>query len=386
MVRLCSVFEPPDAVLAGHGRRFDPIGGMQTHAAHLTRALDRRGVRQVVITTRPPGAPARDRMGERAEVWRFGLPVPVARQLYAPPAAAALMRAAAQGDVIHAHLGEDLAALPAAVWAARRHSVPLVVTVHLSLRHTFSPDGPRSTAFRALGALAERWGLRYADRVIALTPRLAALMVAAGLAPERIRVIPSGVDSGEWRGDPRDPLPGVPRPRLVFVGRLVRQKGVRTLVAATRLLSRRDAHLVLVGDGPEGAALEAAARDAGLAGRLHITGFRPHREIPAYLRHGDVFVLPSIYEELGSALLEAMRAGLPIVATCAGGIPDAVGDAALLVAPGDSAALAAAVDGLLGDRSEAVRLGGRGRERARRYEWEDLSARVLETYLSCASS
>src|SRR5829696_8690381 len=102
------------------------------------------------------------------------------------------------------------------------------------------------------------------------------------------------------------------------------------------------AQIVVVGDGPEREAAMAAARRLGLAERVHFTGFRPHREIPAILGHTDVFAMPSVYEELGSVLLEAMQAGLPIVATRTGGIPEAVGPAAELVAPGDAGALAAA--------------------------------------------
>src|SRR5215207_1326416 len=81
------------------------------------------------------------------------------------------------------------------------------------------------------------------------------------------------------------------------------------------------AQIVVVGDGPEREAAMAAARRLGLAERVHFTGFRPHREIPAILDHTDVFAMPSVYEELGSVLLETMQAGLPIVASRTGGSP-----------------------------------------------------------------
>jgi len=81
VLRLCSVFEPPDEALTGRGVRFDPVGGMQSHTGQLTRALDRRGVRQTVVTHRPPGAPRQQRIGEHAVIHRFGLPVARA-QLY----------------------------------------------------------------------------------------------------------------------------------------------------------------------------------------------------------------------------------------------------------------------------------------------------------------
>jgi glycogen(starch) synthase len=113
---------------------------------------------------------------------------------------------------------------------------------------------------------------------------------------------------------------------------------------------------------------------------VRITGFRPHREIPPILRHADVFCLPSRYEELGSALLEAMQAGLPIVASDVGGIPDALGPAGRLVPAGDPAALAAALDALLTDHAEAARLSRLARERVRDWDWGRLAVQVRDVY------
>ena len=124
----------------------------------------------------------------------------------------------------------------------------------------------------------------------------------------------------------------------------------------------------------------AAVRRLGLAERVHFTGFRPHHEIPAILGHADVFAMPSMYEELGSVLVEAMQAGLPIVASRTGGIPETVGPAAELVAPGDSGALAAQLDRLVTDRNAAARLSRLGRARAPRYDWRRLAGEVLSIY------
>src|SRR5215213_9056473 len=112
VLRLCSVFEPPPSALVGRGVKFDPLGGMQNHTAELTRALDRHGIVQTVVTTRPPTAPYFQRLGELACVIRLGLPIRRFRQLYAPQAAIVAPILAARADVIHVHLGEDLAVLP----------------------------------------------------------------------------------------------------------------------------------------------------------------------------------------------------------------------------------------------------------------------------------
>src|SRR3954452_10355457 len=101
ILRLCSVFEPPRAVLMGRGARFDPIGGMQNHTACLTRALDARGAAQDVVTTRPPGARRDEALGARTRVHRVGLPVRALRQGYALPAARLVHGLARDADLVH---------------------------------------------------------------------------------------------------------------------------------------------------------------------------------------------------------------------------------------------------------------------------------------------
>jgi glycogen synthase len=378
VLRVCSVFEPPDAALTGRGVRFDPVGGMQNHTGQLTRALDRHGVRQSVVTHRPPGSPRRERIGERTTVHRFGLPVGRLRQLYWLRAGPAALRLARRADLVHAHLGEDLVVLPIALAAARSSRLPLVVTVHCSLRHTMRGTGVRALVLKQLGGLIETAICRRADAVIALTPRLAQCLEADGVA--RVHVIPSGVRATSLSDDPLDPFPGVGHPRIVYVGRLARSKGLHTLVDAAARLRTAGVQVLLVGDGPERRALERMLGSRGLGERVRITGFLPHRRIPAVLRHADLFCLPSEYEELGTAALEAMAAGLPIVASATGGIPGAVGPAGRLVPPGDPAALADALDALLSDESEAARLARMARERARELSWDRLVLRVLDVY------
>jgi glycogen synthase len=380
VLRLCSVFEAPDALLGGRAVRFDPIGGMQNHTAQLTRALSALGVRQDVITHRPPGAGRVESRGRHVVVHRFGLPVPWCRQFYSVPAAAEALHLARRFDLIHAHQGEDLAVLPIALIAARLAALPIVVTLHTSLRHTFSGSGPRGRLLAGAGGRIEGAACRRADAVIALSARLIPMLREDAVPAGRIHVIPPGVNSAEFSPDVEDPVPELPHPRVVFVGRLVEQKGVDTLLAAAAMMRRKDARILLVGDGPLRRQLEARVRDAGLRERVQILGFRSHCEIPAILRHGDLFCLPSRFEEISSALLEAMRAGLPIVAADVGGIAEALDGAGRLVAAGDPRSLAQAIDELLTDRALASRLGAMACERARAYEWSELAGKVLEVY------
>ena len=170
VLRECSVFEPPASSTLSGGA--DPIGGMQNHTGALTRALDRIGLVQHVVTTRLPGGPAEEPFGRSATIHRVGTPIPRPRRLYSVPASRLVPALARDADLIHAHLGEDLAVLPIAATAAAQRSLPLVVTIHCSLEHTLQSVDARTALLRILGSRIERWGVRRADAVITLTERL----------------------------------------------------------------------------------------------------------------------------------------------------------------------------------------------------------------------
>jgi glycosyltransferase involved in cell wall biosynthesis len=396
VLRLCSVFEPStDALRRGPRReldaRFDPIGGMQNHTAALTRSLDAQDVEQTVLTSRLAGPRSVAAVGRSAQVIRTGLPVPLLRQAWA---LAALQRALRRGggrsgsavDLVHAHQGEDMATLVLARLAARRHRCPLVVTVHCSVGHTLLGSTLRVRLLRSLGGRLERATLGRADAVIVLTERAAAALRSDGVDPGRIRTIPSGFEpslfgSASTRG-------GTPRTRLRigYVGRLAPQKRADLLVRAFGRM-QRPAELVVVGDGPERARVRHLARTSPAAERITMTGFVPHSDVPAVLSSLDVLVLPSAYEEMGSVLVEAMVAGLPVVASDVGGIPEVVrdGETGLLVPPGDVDRLAEALDRLAGDPDLRARLSAGARARSRSYAWPHLAGRVTGVYAQALS-
>jgi glycosyltransferase involved in cell wall biosynthesis len=184
-----------------------------------------------------------------------------------------------------------------------------------------------------------------------------------GLPPSRLTVVPNGVDTDFFQPGPNgrseDP------PVLLSVARLVPDKDHDTMLAAFSRLTQRHpgAQLWLVGNGPRREVLEHKVRDLGLTERVK---FLPVAKDIRHLYHqADVFVLSSVAEGLPNVVLEAMAAGLPVVATRVGGLPEAVvpEDTGLLVSPRDVAGLAAALGRLLTDPRARRDLGRRGRER-----------------------
>jgi glycogen synthase len=384
VVRLCSVFEPPASALAGRAARFDPVGGMQEHTGSLTRALARRGVAQVVLTTRPPTARWVERIAPQATVVRVGLPVRRARQFYALPAAVLVPLLARGADLVHVHLGEDLAILPLAELAARPRRLPMLITVHCSLTHTLTPCDVRTAVLRRLGGWIERRAERRAAATIVYTDRLAECIAGDGGNPT-VHVIRRGVESAAFATAGEPFLRGLPgRHRVLFVGRMVGSKGVELLVQAAARLRTQGVDVVFVGDGAARPAVERLARRLGVDDRVHVTGFIAHSRVPAALASADLLVLPSMYEELGTVLIEAMHAGVPVVASRVGGIPEAVehGVTGLLVEPGDVAGLAAAVDAVLSDPALAGRLAAGARRRAPQHDLETVADEVHGLYAS----
>jgi glycosyltransferase involved in cell wall biosynthesis len=271
------------------------------------------------------------------------------------------------------------------VWpSADRYLVPIaqlagmaavVVTDHLA-----AP--PHSSWQRGL----KRWEAARADAHVAVSQAVAdSLASDYGFLPHSVEVIPNGIApppvlSPSDRQAVRARL-GVHDERRIwlFVGRLEKQKGLDVLLPAWAALPEPRPHLALVGAGSEEEALRAQVKDLGVAGNVHFAGAwsRADRAYGA----ADAFVLPSRFEGMPLALLEALCAGIPVVATRVGGIEEATegGARARLVPAEDPAALAEAVGAVEADREQA-------RERARRdAEWalEQYGAeRMVEDYES----
>ncbi|MBM4118171.1 glycosyltransferase [bacterium] len=185
-------------------------------------------------------------------------------------------------------------------------------------------------------------------------------LIAAGLAPERIRLLPNALPlDAATLAAPWTPPPAGPRPVLLWVGRLSAEKGLATLLRALAACPA-PLELQLVGDGPAEAALRALAGELQLGERVRWLGRRPRTEIPALIRAADGCVLPSEwYENAPLSVLEALALGRPLIASDLGGTPELLrdGETAWLFPGGDAAALTARLAEWAGAPEERQRRG-----------------------------
>jgi len=222
---------------------------------------------------------------------------------------------------------------------------------------------------------------RRVDGVVAISRKIADLLAEGGVRREKIRLIPSGIDAAPFPARSAEEPGRVP----LIVGTvavLEERKGHLFLLEAAALLKQQDHPLRYrcAGEGSQRQTLERSALSLGVGGDVEFAGFVG--DIPGFLSSIDVFVLPSLYEGLGVSVLEAMAAGLPVVASRAGGLPEIVDDGVtgLLVPPGDAQALAGAIAALISRPALAREMGARGRERVLRHFTIEQTARRNEDY------
>jgi glycosyltransferase involved in cell wall biosynthesis len=279
-------------------------------------------------------------------------------------------------DVVHAHdpMGVALVAMalrmPTSL--ARR---PLVVAsrrvdFHLK-RHAFS-----------------KWKYRHVDVFVAASRVIAGILTSDGIEPDRIVVVHDGVDVARIDRAPAVVAHGAfwlpaGAPLVGNVAALAAHKGQRHLVAAAARVVRDapDARFLIVGEGELHEALDRQIKELGLERHVRLAGFRD--DAIGLMKSFDVFVMSSVTEGLGSAVLEAMACARPVVGTRAGGIPEAVvdGETGDLVPPHDEAALAAAIVRLLADPERRARYATAGRARVMdTFSVDQLVARTAELY------
>jgi glycosyltransferase involved in cell wall biosynthesis len=363
------------------------ISGVGTLVFELARQLDATGHTVRVLVRRAAGE---DRLAET---------VPGAKLLFPLRAAIRFVALVRRGrfDVVHLHESDGvLVAL--AVRLARALGRPaggarVVATLQVSYRRErLAVRRLRVNGRTVARPTAAEWLFAWLRApLLALAGRLTAQLADAVVAPSR-------VTAGELESDYRcrvtaviangiAPLELPPRPageagvEVLYAGRLRTRKAVAVLVEAFSRVRERapSARLRLAGDGEQRPALEEQVRRLGLADAVHFEGTVPHDRMPALYAAADLFCLPSLYEGFPLAILEAMAAGLPVVATRVAGNPEAVEDGVhgRLVEAEDAAALAVALLELIEDTESRRRM---GRQARRRVEEEFSIERIGAAY------
>ena len=292
------------------------------------------------------------------------------RQYAAEARALAELLERERADVVHSHgYHGDVVA-----WVAtRRRPTARVATVHGYIRRNV-----KEHAFNVV----DRAILRRFDAVIAVSEPLRAELISSGVASRRVHLVENGlVRSGAQldRAAARARL-GVPADARVcgWIGRLSPEKGPDLFLDA--LLRMPAQHAVLIGDGPERAGLERRVADAGASERIRFAGFQP--DAAALLPAFDALALTSRTEGTPMVILEAVAAGVPVVAFAVGGVPALLDETSgWVVEPGDVDAMARAIGAATGSRDEAARRATGARERlSERLSAERWLSRVNEVY------
>lgn len=388
-IALVSEHASPLAVLGGVD-----AGGQNVHVARLAGALADRGHR-VTVYTRRDARELPDRVALRAGVEVRHVPAGPPEEI---PKDELLPHMLGFGrhlvrdwqsdppDLVHSHFWmSGLAAL----YATRELMLPLVHTFHAlgtvkrrHQRHADTSPPARIACEKEVGAGC--------DRILATCRDEVAELAAMGIPPDRVGIVPCGVDTDRFT--PHGPAAerGTLGHRLIQLGRLVPRKGAAiSITALTRLPG---VELLVVGGPPPGRLdedhevrrLRDLAHGLGVADRVHFTGGVPSEEVAPLIRSADVVLCPGDYEPFGIVPLEAMACGRPVVATAVGGQLDTVADPATgrLVPPRDPEALARAVAELLADPRLREACGEAGRRRVlSRFGWARVAAATEAAYL-----
>jgi glycosyltransferase involved in cell wall biosynthesis len=297
-------------------------------------------------------------------------PVPVSAAIHLGAAAwawSAVRRSGFYPDVLHAHF--FLAGIPA-VFLARGHRLPLVVTEQWSV---FLPEDPMglSATLRAGASFT----YRNAELVLPVSKALERGIASVGLSARRFEIVPNVVDTSLF-----SPGSTSRNGRLLTVGLLYEAKGVDVLLKAISQLP--DITLDVVGDGPKRDRYAALARTLGVADRVTFHGLLPKSEVARMMRQAELFVLASRYDNNPCVVIEAMASGLPVVATAVGGVPEQIDSSnGRLATPNDPGSLAAeirtALETIASYDRHAI-----ARAAAERYGLETIGARLAEIYAS----
>ncbi len=364
---------------------FPPIGGgAATASAHIAHHLAQRGVEVAVLTSHWRGLARREvRDGYtihrartlRSRADRCSLPEMGAFILGSALPALNLVNRF-KPDLLHVYFGMPtglvglmvhLLARTPYLLSLRGGDVPGFLGGELALAHRLTLPLTRTIWSHAGKLVVNSRGLHQ--------------LATRTLTSREIEIIPNGVDLQSFQPGLRS-TEGEGKVRLLFVGRLVRQKGLIYLLQGLARLdpaTLRHVEVELAGSGPEGPRLRSLVAELGLQGVVRFAEWVPRGEIASHYQRADAFVFPSLDEGMPNAMLEAMACGLPILATDIRGNNELVqpGVNGILVPPADPEALAGAIHRIVADPSLRRDMGEQSRLLAARHDWSKVAERYL---------
>ena len=347
--------------------------GLASSVFLLARELNRLGEEAWVVAPRLKGAPAEEERTIRVP----SVPVPFEGHRLGIP----LLRDLPDFDLIHTHAPGPLGLWGA--WIAHHKHIPHVSTLHTEFDEYahYAPGGEWLNQKTGIVPKGVGWFFNHTDAVIAPTLPIERLARSYQIT-KPVHVIPTGIDAELLT---QAPIPASPWPegrrRILTVSRMGKEKSLDVVLEAFAKFARAEnAHLALIGFGPEENNLRAQARALGIADRVSFVGVIPYKEIGGYYRLAELFLFASRTETQGLVLLEAQILGVPVVAVGAEGTLSGVadGESGYLVAPGDSAALAERALRLLRDPE----LYSRFREGALKFGHQHSARRMAEEILA----
>jgi glycosyltransferase involved in cell wall biosynthesis len=297
----------------------------------------------------------------------------ISNNMYSPQNIVWLAKLINSHEIVHVHL------FPAQLWVAVAYeltnkTVKLVTTEHSTYNRR------RKVFFR----LVDKWMYSKYRKVVCISDATAlALVEWIPSIANKVQVIPNGINLDKFRFSgtvkKREIIFDESKPVILCVGRLKPEKDHATLLRAMVKVS--DAHVVLVGDGDIRLQLKQLADNLGISERVHFLGQR--QDIPELIKMADIYVQPSRWEGFGIATLEAMAGGLPIVASNIPGLNQVIGDAGILFPPGDSDALASAINFLLSSKNMRENFSKASIERSKKYSLDKTVDSYLDLYYKC---
>jgi glycogen(starch) synthase len=372
------------------------IGGLGRHVYHLATSLASEGIKVHVVTKDHPGAPEYEE-SEGVHIYRVvNYPPDITQEDWVPwtlqfnvallEKAVALVNDLKNINVIHAH---DWLVAHAAASLKHAYRIPLVATIHATEygRHQGHLPGPMNKLIHQI-----EWWLTFESvRTICCSQYMMEQISSIfDLPPDKVDVIPNGIDSESFKRDVSVDLYRKqyvkPGDKLVFfVGRLVYEKGVQTVIEAMTLILSKipNVTFVVAGSGPHMNQLKSLVDVFHLEDKVKFTGHIDTDMLSAFYKSADLTVVPSLYEPFGMVVLESMAMGTPTIVADTGGLSEIVvhEETGLKFEPGNPESLADAMLRILTDKELAERLTSDARAYlGDRYNWDKIASATLEVY------